>query len=127
MSMEHRFMICKHCGNIIGMIHDAGVKPVCCGEPMTELVANTTDAATEKHVPVVEVEGNEVRVKVGSAPHPMSDEHHIAWIYLQTRHGGQRKALQTGKDAAARFLVVDDEAVAAFAYGNLHGLWKTPI
>ena len=48
MSMEHRFMICKHCGNIIGMIHDAGVKPVCCGEPMTELVANTTDAATEK-------------------------------------------------------------------------------
>ena len=74
MSMEHRFMICKHCGNIIGMIHDAGVKPVCCGEPMTELVANTTDAATEKHVPVVEVEGNEVRVKVGSAPHPMSGE-----------------------------------------------------
>ena len=86
------------------MIHDAGVKPVCCGEPMTELVANTTDAATEKHVPVVEVEGNEVRVKVGSAPHPMSDEHHIAWIYLQTRHGGKRKPLQTGKDAAARFL-----------------------
>lgn len=103
------------------------VKPVCHGEPMAELVANTTDAATEKHVPVVEAEGNEVRVKVGSAPHPMSDEHHIAWVYLQTRHGGQRKALQTGKDAAVRFLVVDDEPVAAFAYCNLHGLWKTPI
>lgn len=127
MGREHKFMICKHCGNIIGMIHDAGVKPVCCGEPMAELVANTTDAATEKHIPVVEVEGNEVRVKVGAAPHPMADEHHIAWIYLQTRHGGQRKALEIGKDAAARFLVVDDEPVAAFVYCNLHGLWKTPI
>ncbi|MCR2024717.1 desulfoferrodoxin family protein [Anaerotruncus colihominis] len=127
MGMEHRFMICKHCGNIVGMIYDAGVKPVCCGEPMTELVANTTDAATEKHVPVVEAEGNEVCVKVGSVLHPMSEEHHIAWIYLQTRHGGQRKTLETGKEAAARFLVVDDEPVAVFAYCNLHGLWKTPI
>ena len=70
---------------------------------------------------------NEGRVRAGSAAHPMGAEHHTAWFYLQTRHGGQRKALQTGKDAAVRFLVVDDEPVAAFAYCNLHWLWKTPI
>lgn len=88
MSQEQKFFICKHCGNLVGMIHNAGVKIICCGEPMTELVPNTTDAAGEKHLPVVEVSGKQVTVSVGSVPHPMTEEHHIAWVYLQTAKGG---------------------------------------
>ncbi|MBZ4670517.1 MAG: Desulfoferrodoxin [Oscillospiraceae bacterium] len=125
--MGKRFFICKHCGNIIGMLHDSGVPMSCCGEQMTELIPNTTDAAHEKHVPVVTVEGNKVSVKVGSVEHPMTAEHFIAWIYLETKHGGQRRALNPGEKPEAVFELADDEAIAAYAYCNLHGLWKANI
>ena len=115
MSQEQKFFICKHCGNLVGMIHNAGVKIICCGEPMTELVPNTTDAAGEKHLPVVEVSGKQVTVSVGSVPHPM------------TAKGGQRKSLPVGGEPNVTFLLEDDEPVAAFAYCNLHGLWKTVV
>ena len=82
---ETRFYRCNHCGNIIGMIHSAGVPVVCCGEKMQPLVPNTTDASGEKHVPVIAVRGNEVHVAVGAAAHPMVEEHSIQWIYLQTK------------------------------------------
>lgn len=125
---ERKFFICKHCGNIVGMIHDAGVPLVCCGEKMQELVANTTDGAQEKHVPVVTVEGNKVTVAVGSVAHPMLDAHYIQWIYLETEQGGQRKALKPGgKPEAVFMLTEDDKAVAAYEYCNLHGLWKAVI
>lgn len=119
MSQEQKFFICKHCGNLVGMIHNAGVKIICCGEPMAELVPNTTDAAGEKHLPVVEVSGKQVTVSVGSVPHPMTEEHHIAWVYLQTAKGGQRKSLPVGGEPKVTFLLEDDEPVAAFAYCNL--------
>ncbi len=70
MSKEVKFYICKHCGNIVGLIHDSGVPLVCCGEKMSELVPNTTEGATEKHLPVVEMDGNVVKVSVGSVEHP---------------------------------------------------------
>lgn len=124
---DHKFFVCKHCGNIVGLIHNAGVPLVCCGEPMQELKANTTDAAQEKHVPVVTVEGDKVTVSVGSVSHPMTSEHSIQWIYLQTKHGGQRKALLPEEEPKAVYKLIDDEPVAAFAYCNLHGLWKTDI
>ena len=94
---EHRFFICKHCGNIVGLIHDAGVPLVCCGEKMQELTANTTEAAQEKHLPVIAVNENLVTVTVGETAHPMAEEHSIQWIYLQTKKGGQRKALKPGE------------------------------
>ena len=75
-----KFFICRHCGNQVEMIHDAGVPVICCGEPMEELKANTVDASLEKHVPAVTVEGDTVKVQVGSAVHPMLEEHHIEWI-----------------------------------------------
>ena len=81
---EKKFYICKHCGNMIGMIKSSGVNVVCCGDPMTELKPNTVEASQEKHLPVVTIEGNIVKVKVGSVEHPMTEEHHIAWIYLET-------------------------------------------
>ena len=122
---EPKFYICKHCGNIVGAIHESGAAIVCCGEPMAELKANTTDAAKEKHVPVIEISGDIVTVKVGSVPHPMLPEHSIQWVYLLTKEGGQRKCLSPGEEPVATFaLVPGDKVVAAYEYCNLHGLWK---
>ena len=123
-----RFFICKHCGNIITMVHDAKVPVVCCGEKMSELVPGSTDAATEKHVPVVEVNGNEVKVKVGSVAHPMEEKHFIQWIYLQTKEGVQSKHLKPhGNPETVFALTAGDKAVAAYEYCNLHGLWKKEL
>lgn len=125
MNCETRFYICKHCGNLIGLIHSSGAPIICCGEEMTELVANTVDASKEKHVPVVTVDGDKVTVKVGSVPHPMAEEHYIMWVYLQTGKGGQRKCLKPGEEPSAEFIVVGDAPVAVYAYCNIHGLWST--
>ena len=122
-----RFFVCKHCGNLIGMIHSAGVPIKCCGENMAELVPNTTDAAQEKHVPVAEVSGNTVSVCVGSTEHPMTEDHSIEWVYLQTEKGGQRKAFAAGDAPKATFLLDGDKPVAVYAYCNLHGLWKADL
>lgn len=124
---ETRFFICKHCGNIIGQIFSSGVEIECCGEPMQELVANTQDASKEKHVPVATKNGDNVAVAVGSVLHPMIESHYIEWVYLQTEKGGQRKCLKPGDIPVAEFALTDDKAVAAYAYCNLHGLWKTDI
>ena len=127
MSKELKFYICQHCGNIVGLIHDSGVPLVCCGEKMSELVPNTTEGATEKHLPVVEMDGNVVKVSVGSVEHPSTEEHYIAWVYLETAHGGQRKAIKPGDKPEVSFALQDDELIAVYAYCNLHGLWKTEI
>lgn len=122
-----RFYVCKHCGNLVGLIHDAGVSIKCCGENMVELVANTTDAAQEKHVPVVSVSGQSVSVCVGSVEHPMAEDHSIEWVYLETEKGGQRKAFAPGDAPKADFVVENDKPVAVYAYCNLHGLWKAEL
>lgn len=120
-----KFYRCAHCGNIVAYIHDSGVRAVCCGEEMKELIPNTTDAAGEKHVPVISVDGRTVTVTVGSVEHPMLDVHYIEWIMLETKQGRQRKALKPGDKPAAVFaLVPGDEVLAAYEYCNLHGLWK---
>ena len=121
---EVKFFICKHCGNLVGMIFDSGAPLTCCGEKMTELVPNTVDAAQEKHVPVVTIEGDTVTVKVGSVAHPMLPEHYIQWIYIHTEQGGQRKALKPGDKPEATFLLAEgDKLIATYEYCNLHGLW----
>ena len=100
----------------------------CNGAPMKVLTANTTDAAQEKHVPVVEVDGNKISVKVGSVPHPMTEAHLIEWIYLQTKKGGQHRYLTaTDKPEATFFIAEDDTPLAVYEYCNLHGLWKAAI
>ncbi|MBR4657993.1 MAG: desulfoferrodoxin [Clostridia bacterium] len=120
-----KFYKCAHCGNIIAYIHDSGVRVSCCGEEMKELLPNTTDAAGEKHVPVITAEGQTVTVRVGSVTHPMLDAHYIEWIMLETKRGRQRRALKPGEEPEAVFaLVPGDEVVAAYEYCNLHGLWK---
>ena len=122
---NYKFYICKHCKNVIGFISNTGVPLICCGEKMSELIPNTTDAATEKHVPVITVSGNIVTVDIGSVPHPMAEEHFIEWVYIQTEKGGQRKTLLPGDKPLVTFSLTDDDKLeAAFAYCNLHGLWK---
>ena len=76
--MNTRFLRCKHCGNIVGVIHDAGVPIFCCGQPMEELTPNTVEASGEKHVPVANVENGVLTVQVGSVEHPMAPEHFIS-------------------------------------------------
>ena len=122
-----KFLICRHCGNLIGLINDEGIPIICCADLMTELVPNSVEASEEKHLPVVTAAGNTVAVQVGSAPHPMLDEHHIEFIYVETECGGQRKGLKIGKDPAASFCFTDDKPVAVYAYCNLHGLWKMEV
>ncbi len=124
---EKKFYICKHCGNIIGMIQSSGVPIVCCGENMAELKANTTEASTEKHLPVVSVEGSTVTVKVGSVAHPMIAEHLIQWIYLETDKGGHRMCLHPGEEPQAVFCLKNEKPIAAYEYCNLHGLWLTKV
>ena len=125
--MKSQFYICRHCGNIIGMVKDAGVNVVCCGQKMEALVPNTVDAAGEKHLPVVTAGDGFIEVNVGSVDHPMLAEHFIEWIYVKTEQGGQRKALKPGDAPKAKFFLGDDKAVAVYAYCNLHGLWMTEV
>jgi superoxide reductase len=101
---------------------------ICCGEEMTALTANTSDGAKEKHVPVVTVSGSTVTVKIGSVDHPMTAEHYIQWVYLETTKGGMRACLNPGDKPEATFeLAKGDKAVAAYEYCNLHGLWKATV
>ena len=100
---------------------------ICCGEKMTELVANTAEASKEKHLPVVTASKDSLTVKVGSVPHPMEAEHNITFVYVETEHGGQRKALKPGEKPEVTFKFADDKPTAVYAYCNLHGLWKTEI
>ena len=123
-----KFYRCDHCGIIVGVVEEGGGTLICCGEPMRALEANTTDAAQEKHVPVVEVNGSLVTVTVGSVAHPMLEEHHIAWITLETDQGMQRKVLApTGEPKAVFALTEGEKPVAAYEYCNLHGLWKKEL
>jgi len=124
---ETRFFLCEHCGNLVVKIHDSGVPVVCCGEPMKELIPGSVDASREKHVPVVTISEDTVTVQVGSAPHPMTEQHSIQWIYLQTEHGAQYKCLNPGDEPKAVFALDGDKPLAAYAYCNLHGLWKVEI
>lgn len=124
---ETKFFICEHCGNIIGVIHDAGVPMMCCGQKMTQLVPGTVEASVEKHLPVVTVNGDKVKVEIGSVAHPMAEEHNILWVYLQTDKGGQRKNLAVGEAPSVEFALCNEKPIAVYAYCNLHGLWKTEI
>lgn len=117
---------CKHCGNIIIKLVDSSVPVVCCGEKMDELIPASVDAAVEKHVPVVKIEDGIVRVSVGSVEHPMTAEHYISHVILETNAGIQIAELHPEDKPEAVFsLVSGAEIIAAYAYCNLHGLWKS--
>ena len=122
-----KFYICEHCGNIIGMVKDKGVPVMCCGQKMKELVPNTVEASGEKHIPAVTVEGNVLKVNVGSVNHPMAEEHFIECVYVETENGGMRKNLKPGQEPNVTFALGEDKAIAVYAYCNLHGLWMAEV
>ncbi len=114
---------CSLCGNMVEVIHGGDGELVCCGEPMKKLTENTTDAATEKHVPVIEkIDGGYI-VKVGSVAHPMEADHLIEWIELLTDGKAHRQFLKAGDAPEATFLIEADN-VNAREFCNKHGLWK---
>lgn len=126
MDMATRFYKCNHCGNVIQKVVDSKVPVVCCGEKMTELIPGTVDASVEKHLPVVTwIDDKTIKVKVGSVAHPMSAEHHIAFIYVETENGGIRVDLKDTPEAVV--VLGDEKPVAVYEYCNLHGLWKTEL
>lgn len=116
---------CDICGNMIEVVHAAGGNLVCCGKPMTLKKENTTDAANEKHVPVLEEVDGKVVVKIGSVEHPMIPEHHIEWIELHTEDRVYRKYLRVDEKPEAVFNIALDKVLYAREYCNLHGLWKS--
>ena len=110
-----------------GLISSLGAPMICCGEEMTELVPNSVEASVEKHTPDVTVSGASISVSVGSLAHPMENDHHIEFVFVETKRGGQRKRLDIGGAPTVKFSFDDDEPVAVYAYCNLHGLWKKDL
>ena len=121
---KYRFVECQVCGTAAELLYESDGNLVCCGEEMRELEAGTTDAAKEKHVPEVKREGNEVKVQVGSVPHPMEDDHYIVLITCVQGNKVQRVDLNPGEEPKASF-TVEDGPCEIYEYCNKHGLWKT--
>ena len=121
--MEVKFYVCRHCGNVIAYVERSGVKVVCCGEPMKLLREGSTDGASEKHVPVIEKTENGYKVRVGSAAHPMAEDHYIEWIELMADGVSHIAFLNPGDAPEAEFCVKADK-VTAREFCNKHGLWK---
>lgn len=145
-----RFFVCKHCGNMVDLLNYGGGPLECCGSKMEELVPSTRTedhsgdlvgkyscfmeaffahlSKADMHLPQVSQTGNQVRVAVGSMAHPMQEDHHIQWIYLETDQGGRRRLLQPGQEPVCLFTLSPGErVVAAYAYCNLYGLWLTEL
>lgn len=115
---------CNVCGNIVEVLHGGAGELVCCDQPMKLFRENTTDAAQEKHVPVITITPGNVNVKVGSVAHPMQEEHYIEWIEIIADGKVYRQYLNPGESPEANFQITA-EKVTAREYCNLHGLWKT--
>jgi superoxide reductase len=116
-----KFFQCPDCGKILIPDRSEDFEP----KKLVELIPNTTDAAGEKHVPVITVDGSCVRVAVGTVEHPMLEAHSITFIVLETSQGYQKKDLKPGEKPEAVFALAEGETVvAAYEYCNLHGLWK---
>ena len=120
---ERGFYVCKKCGLMVHVVKEAGCVPTCCGEEMTLLVPGSTDAAVEKHVPDVMVDGDLVKVAVGSVEHPMTEEHYIEFVFVQGEKGGQMHCFAPGEKPEWTFSMQGDVAKEVYAYCNLHGLW----
>lgn len=124
--MAQKFQIfkCEVCGHIVEILHDGKGTLVCCNQPMKLQEENTVDASLEKHVPVIEKTEDGIKVKVGSIPHPMEEEHYIEWIELIADGKAYREFLNPGDEPEALFPIKASN-ITAREYCNLHGLWKS--
>lgn len=118
------FYICEHCGNIAYKLTDSRVPLTCCASPMTLLVPGLSDGTAEKHLPAIYQVNDQVEIAVGIQPHPMTAEHHIEWVVLETDKGFHVMNLAAGQTPQASFRLSSmEQLVAAYAFCNLHGLW----
>ena len=125
MASRAEVYVCELCGNIVEVLEGAPGTLACCGQDMVLQDENTTDAAKEKHVPAVTLNGTVASVQVGSVAHPMTVEHNIAWIELQQGDKVQRTYLKPDAAPLAEFTIESGVPVVVRAYCNLHGLWKS--
>jgi len=116
---------CSVCGNIVESLWDGKPEIICCGKPMSKLIANTVDASKEKHVPVIVRDGNKVTVKVGSVPHPMEAKHYILFVEVIAGDKVYRHDFRPGDKVAEATFVIEEQNLVAREYCNLHGLWAT--
>ncbi|MET1124978.1 MAG: desulfoferrodoxin [Archaeoglobaceae archaeon] len=117
---------CSVCGNVVEVLHSGVGRLVCCGKPMVLMEVKREDEGKEKHLPVVEREGDRVVVKVGGVPHPMEEDHYIEWIEVIDGICLHRKHLKPGDEPRAEFVVMS-ESIKVRAYCNVHGLWQTEV
>lgn len=123
MTAKNQIYVCPHCGNIVEVLTAGGGTLKCCGDAMQLLTENTTDAATEKHVPVIEEVDGGIKVTVGEVNHPMGDDHWIEWIEVSVDGKSYRQFLSPD-DKPEAFFNISGNKISARAYCNLHGLWK---
>ena len=124
MTEQKQIYKCNNCGNIIEVLHPGVGQLVCCGQPMELIKEKTEDAGLEKHVPVIEKTNTGLKVKVGSVPHPMKENHYIEWIEVIANGMTYRKFLNPGDKPEAEFEIKTDN-IKVRAYCNIHGLWKS--
>lgn len=124
MTEQKQIYKCKICGNIVEVLHSGVGELFCCGQPMELLKEKTEEVGSEKHLPVIEKTETGIKVKVGSIPHPMEEEHYIEWIEIIADSGIYRKFLKPGDKPEAEF-EVKAEKISAKEYCNLHGLWRS--
>ncbi len=123
-----RFFICKKCKTMVALVKRGKCIPDCCGDEMTEIIPGTVEASKEKHIPVIDIKGDLVTVSVGEVEHPMIAEHYIEWISIETNLGNQRKTLEPDEKPVRTFKLLDGEKlISAYAYCNLHGLWRASV
>lgn len=125
MTCDVKLFQCNKCKNLSAMLHFSGAPMICCGEEMKELIPNTTEAATEKHIPVISISNGVIEVNVGSVAHPMIPEHYIEFIIVVTDNACYTKKLTPNDLPTAKFPIMPEEHLeCALAYCNIHGLWK---
>ena len=123
-----KFYECKTCGNVMVLFEDSGVTPMCCGSPMVELVPQSKDGSTEKHVPKIDIKDGKIIVSVGEILHPMQDDHYIKWVVLETDKGKYIKTLKPGEDPIASFTIENDEKpFVAYEFCSIHSLWEKKV
>lgn len=122
-----KFFKCKVCGNVVVKLVDKNVPVVCCGEVMDEILPNTTEAATEKHLPVVNVKNGVINVRVGEVMHPMEDAHYINFCVIETQDNYVIFSLNPGQTPEVSYNLNNQKPIAVYEYCNLHGLWKTEL
>ena len=120
-----KFYECKTCGNIMILLEDSGVIPVCCGSTMSELIPQAKDGNYEAHVPVIDIgEDNVATIRVGSRNHPMDKDHYIKWIILETNMGKYMRYLSPGNEPMTKIKLNRNEKVCRiYEFCNIHSLW----